>query len=163
MWLLKSSLPGRILPPASRAVNVKKLAKRLQFHYGAAMSPSPNATATLFICSICGQTARDELGNKLPNPAAAQLAEQTAALLQNSGVQVVLTRCMSVCDSPITWALASPGRHTFTFAPASTPDELAATARAYLAKAPGEKLGKGAMPPAVAATLLSRVPPLPEN
>lgn len=120
-----------------------------------------SSTATLFICSTCGQTQRDAVGNKLTNPTALQLAEHAAALLQNSGVQVVPTRCMGVCDAPITWALASPGRHTFTFAPATTAEELAATARAYVAKAPGEKLGKGAMPPAVAATLLSRVPPLP--
>lgn len=121
-----------------------------------------SSTATLFICSTCGQTKRDELGNKLANPAALHLAEQASQLLENSGVNVVLTKCMSVCDLPITWALASPGRHTFTFAPATTPEDLAATALAYLTKAPGEKLSKGAMPPAVAATLLSRVPPLPE-
>lgn len=122
-------------------------------------SPAPNPT-TLFICLTCGIRQRDESGAKLPNPVSEKLAADTAELLKNAPVDVRLVRCLSMCETPIAWGLRNEERHTFGFAPATTADDLAATALAYIATLPGEKLGKKDMPPATAKTLISRIPPL---
>lgn len=114
---------------------------------------------TLTICLICGMQQRDENGNKLPNPVSEALAANVTALLADTDIKVRLTRCLSMCDTPISWALQHPHKHTFAFAPATTAEDLAATARAYLATPAGGKLGKKDMPPATAATLISRIPP----
>ncbi|RYG61671.1 MAG: DUF1636 domain-containing protein [Alphaproteobacteria bacterium] len=114
---------------------------------------------TLTICLICGMKQRDDQGNKLPNPVSQQLAEDVTALLADTDIKVRLTRCLSMCDTPIAWALQHPRKHTFSFAPATTAEDLAATARAYLATPEGGKLGKKDMPLPVAATLISRIPP----
>jgi predicted metal-binding protein len=114
----------------------------------------------LTICLTCGMKQRDATGAKLPNPESESLAAKTAELLSDTPITVQLTRCLSMCDTPIAWGLRNEERHAFSFAPASTAEDLAATARAYLATAPGEKLGKKDMPPAVALSLISRLPPL---
>lgn len=103
---------------------------------------------------------RDEQGNKLPNPASQALAAATTELLADSPIRVELTRCLSMCDTPIAWALHDDVHHTYSFAPATTAEDLATTARAWLATTPGEKLPKKDMPTAVPATLISRIPPL---
>ncbi len=113
---------------------------------------------TLTICLTCGMKQRDEQGNKLPNPVAEQLAADTTALLTGTDIKVRLVRCISMCDTPIAWALQHPQKHTSSFAPATTAEDLAATARAYHTS-PASKLPKKDMPPAVAATVISRIPP----
>ncbi|MBI1309447.1 MAG: DUF1636 domain-containing protein [Proteobacteria bacterium] len=114
---------------------------------------------TLFICRTCGM-GRDASGKKLPSPASAQLAEDLQSLLAGHPVNVVLSPCLEVCDFPITWALRNDSKQAFTFAPSTSAADLAATTRAYLALAPGEKLTKGQMPETIPATIISRLPPI---
>ncbi|RYG61959.1 MAG: DUF1636 domain-containing protein [Alphaproteobacteria bacterium] len=113
---------------------------------------------TLSICITCGMKQRDEQGNKLPNPESEKLAAATTTLLADTDIKVRLVRCISICDTPIAWALQHPQKHTSSFAPATTAEDLAATARAYHAS-PASKLPKKDMPPAIAPTIISRIPP----
>lgn len=114
---------------------------------------------TLTICLSCGMKQRDENGNKLPNPVAEELAANVTTLLAtNPDISVRLVRCISICNTPIAWALQHPQKHTSSFAPATTAEDLAATARAYHTN-PVSKLPKKDMPPAVAPTVISRIPP----
>jgi|GEM_PF-6016448 len=117
---------------------------------------------TLFICLQCGMHRRDAEGLKIPNPDALKLADDTAALLKDTPIKVQLTRCLSLCDYPVAWGLRAEDRYAYTFAPAATAEDLAATARAWLANPnPAEKLPKRDMPAAVRSTLRSKLPPLP--
>ncbi len=115
---------------------------------------------TLTICLTCGMKQRDEQGNKLPNPESEKLAATTTALLaDNPDIKVRLTCCISICDTPIAWALQHPQKHTSSFAPATTAEDLAATAIAYHTS-PASKLPKKDMPPATAPTVIRRSPPI---
>lgn len=114
---------------------------------------------TLTICLTCGMKQRDEQGNKLPNPVAQQLADDVKTLLTDTDINVRLVRCISICDTPIAWALQHPQKHTSSFAPATTAEDLAATARAYHTSL-ASKLPKKDMPPTIAPTVISRIPPL---
>lgn len=124
------------------------------------MKSSQPATATLVICRICGQSQRDDKGNKLPNPDALQLAQEVETLLKDSPVRVMLTDCLSVCTKPISWGLRAGGKHAFVFSPATTAADMATTARTYATLPPGQKLGKAMMPKPVSQTLISRLPPV---
>lgn len=114
---------------------------------------------TLSICVTCGMKLRDENGNKLENPVSHALAEKVEALLEGSGVQVRLVRCMSMCDDPISWALQGEGRMTYAFAPASTAEDLAVVAKVYVGTR-GEKIPKSEMPEGVKGTVMAKVPPV---
>jgi predicted metal-binding protein len=114
----------------------------------------------LTICEVCGMKERDAEGNKLPNPQSQALAQATTELLADTDIEVRLVRCLSLCDTPIAWGLRNEEKHATAFAPATSAEDLAATARAYAAHPAGTKLPKKLMPSATAATLISRIPPL---
>lgn len=116
--------------------------------------------STLFICLQCGSTQRGADNLKVPNPAALQLAADVSTLLADTPIKVELVRCLEQCDAPIAWALKDNTKHTFTFAPATTAEELAITARAYASSTAEKKLVKAQMPEAVRKTITSRTPPL---
>ena len=123
------------------------------------MTTNATPTATVFICQQCGMQERDAEGNKVPNPQAVALAAEAEALLADAPVRVVLTRCLSVCDKGVAWGLRAEGKHVFTFAPATTAAELAATARTYATLTHGQTMKKTLMPEGVRGTLLTRIPP----
>lgn len=116
--------------------------------------------AILYICSTCGMKKDPATGIKPANPAAEQLATQTAELLKETPVEVRLTNCLSLCNTPIAWGLQSPTRHATTFAPATTAEDLAASARLYISTPIGQKMNKRQLPESVIHTLISRLPPL---
>lgn len=114
----------------------------------------------LYICATCGMSKDPTTGQKPTNPAAEALAAQVSHLLaQQPEVEVRLTKCLSLCSKPIAWALDNPQRHATTFAPATTAEDMAATAQLYLTTPPGQKMPKKDLPPAVKPTLISRIPP----
>ena len=114
----------------------------------------------LYICQTCGMKKDPLTGIKPVSEASVKLAEQTAQLLENEPVEVRLTACLSLCDTPIAWGLQAEDRHATTFAPATTAEDLAAAARLYISTPPGEKMPKRQLPAALIHTLISRLPPL---
>jgi predicted metal-binding protein len=120
------------------------------------------ASATLYICRVCGQP-KGLNGTKPTNPVAATLQQALAPVLAESDVRVELTDCLAVCIRPLAWALTGQGRHSFTFAAQDEvppPEAFVALAQTYLATPLGEKMKKADFPPAMKGTLISRVPPL---
>ena len=115
--------------------------------------------ARLYICATCGMVKDPATGQKPTNPASEQLAAQTAKLLEHEPIEVRLTKCLSLCEKPIAWALDAPDRHATTFAPATTPEDMAATTKLYLSTPLGEKMPKKDLPKQVKPTLISRIPP----
>lgn len=120
------------------------------------------ASATLYICRVCGQPKRPD-GTKPTNPAAAALLQALPPLLSEYSVRVELTDCLGVCTRPLAWALTGQGRHSFTFAAQDEvppAEAFVALAKTYLATPLGEKMKKADFPAAMKGTLISRVPPL---
>ncbi len=101
-----------------------------------------------------------ETGKKPNNPEAEALAARVTELLKyQPDIEVRLTKCLSLCSKPIAWALDNPERHATTFAPATTAEDMAATAKLYLSTPLGEKMPKKDLPKEVKPTLISRIPP----
>ncbi|PZP38865.1 MAG: hypothetical protein DI585_06040 [Pseudomonas fluorescens] len=117
-------------------------------------------TAILYICATCGMKKDPETGIKPNNPLAEALVAETSKLLQNEDIEVRLTKCLSLCSTPIAWGLHAEDRHATTFAPATTAEDMATTAKLYLNTPLGEKMPKKHLPPHVIPTLISRLPPL---
>ncbi len=115
---------------------------------------------TLFICATCGMVKDPATGQKPTNPESEKLATQTAALLAGTAISVQLTKCLSMCNQPIAWALSGPGRHATSFSPATCAEDLATTAHLYLSTPLGEKMPKKELPKDTKPTLISRIPPL---
>ncbi|TKW60455.1 MAG: DUF1636 domain-containing protein [Blastochloris viridis] len=114
----------------------------------------------LYICATCGMPKDPETGKKPTNPQSEALAARANELLADmQDVDVRLTKCLSLCNKPIAWALDNPERHATTFAPATTAEDMVATVKLYLTTPLGEKMPKKDLPPEVKPTLISRIPP----
>ncbi len=129
-------------------------------HFLCYNAPMNTPDATLTICSTCGMVKDPTTGTKPTNPQSELLATQLTELLKEYPVKIRLSKCLSMCDTPIAWALQSPTLHTTALAPASTAEDLAAAAILYLSSTADKKMNKRELPPALIHTIKSRIPPL---
>jgi predicted metal-binding protein len=113
----------------------------------------------VMVCLQCGSTLRDEAGQKVPNPAAVELAEELRGALEGVPVRVQLVRCFTHCKEPIAWGLRDEGRFAYTFAPAGDVAEMVEVVKLWLAAEQGQVKRK-LLPEALQGTLKSRIAPL---
>lgn len=121
-------------------------------------------SATIFVCTNCPKEAKAGACG-LPHDAGWQTLEAVQKAVEAlpglaEEVKVERVKCMGGCETPCTVSFAGAGRETLVFShmKAELAGDIATCAAAYVAKAPGERLGKDERPESMFKTLLIRVP-----
>lgn len=120
------------------------------------------AKPTLFICATCGMTKAPETGKKPANPVSSDLCQSLQQHLGDA-VNVKLTTCMSICNSPISFAFCDEERESIAFNHAHTeipPKDIAQAFESYIAQPVGTKFKKKDMPESLQSNIQARIPVL---